>query len=77
MNYEPELLAERPLPSGALRVAYSIRGDCDFNASDYSQPGQPDGVLGNTPHQFIVCFITIPPAAAQTGPTHGNNEPAR
>jgi hypothetical protein len=60
MNYEPELLAEQPLSTGSIRLAYTIRGDCDFAASDYSQPGQPDGVLGNTPNQFSVCFITLP-----------------
>jgi hypothetical protein len=61
MNYEPELLTEEPQPSGSTRIAYTMRGDCDFAASDYSQPGQPDGVLGNTPNQSSVCFITIPP----------------
>jgi hypothetical protein len=60
MNFEPELLTEQAQPNGSVRVAYTMRGDCDFAASDYSQPGQPDGVLGNTPNQSSVCFMTIP-----------------
>jgi hypothetical protein len=60
MHEEPQLLAESSLTSGAIRIAYTVKGDCDPAASDYSQPGQPDGVLGNTPNQSSVCFITIP-----------------
>jgi hypothetical protein len=70
MNYEPKLLTEQSLPNGAIRVAYTIEGDCDHNASDYSEPGQPDGQLGNTPNQFSVCFITIPPPQAPATQPH-------
>lgn len=59
---DPNFLAEQPLPDGANRIAYSVHGDCDPSTSDYSQPGQPDGKLGQTPNQFSVCFVTIPPA---------------
>jgi hypothetical protein len=71
MNNEPELLAEVPLADRAVRVAYTIKGDCDPATSDYSQPGQPDGVLGNTPNQFSVCFITIPPAEVKVPASSG------
>jgi hypothetical protein len=62
VNYQPEFLKNTALKDGSLLVAYSIQGDCDASASDYSQPGQPDGQLGNTPNQSSVCFVTIPHA---------------
>jgi hypothetical protein len=61
MNHAPQLLTHHSLPGGATRIAYTMKGDCDPAASDYSQPSQPDGALGNTPNQFSVCFVTIPP----------------
>jgi hypothetical protein len=63
------LLASHALANGAARIAYSIQGDCDPAATDYSQPFQPDGVLGQTPNQFSVCFITLPAPDLSTGIT--------
>jgi hypothetical protein len=60
VNYQPEFLRDVALKDGGVLVAYSMQGDCDASASDYSQPGLPDGQLGNTPNQSSVCFVTIP-----------------
>jgi hypothetical protein len=76
MNREPSLGVTRALPDGSTRMAYTIGGDCNPAESDYSQPFQPDGVLGQTPNQFSVCLITIPPPAAKPVLTAVRKTPA-
>ena len=60
-NHAPQLLAWQPLGGGAVRMAYTMNGDCDGSASDYAEPGQPDAGRNPTPNRSSVCFITIPP----------------
>lgn len=60
-NRAPQLLAWQPLGGGAVRMAYTMDGDCDGAASGYAQPGQPDDGRGATPNRSSLCFITIPP----------------
>ena len=70
----PQFIARQPLPGGALRVAFAIKGDCDPASTDYNEMS-PEFDLGPTPNQSSVCFITVPPAQkpppgpAQTYPT--------
>jgi hypothetical protein len=61
VEHSPQLFGSQSLLDGATRLAYTMEGDCDFEASGYSQPGQADNALGSTPNQYSVCFITIPP----------------
>lgn len=60
----PNFLAVQPLTDGAIRVAYTLSGDCDPDSSDYVQPGNPasDFNPGYTPNSSSVCSITIPAA---------------
>jgi hypothetical protein len=60
----PEFLKDFALNNGGVLVAYSMEGDCDPSTSDYSQPSQAEGELGNTRNQSSVCFVTIPQAEA-------------
>jgi hypothetical protein len=57
----PQFIAHELLPNGALRVAYSIKGDCDPASTDYNDMS-PELDLGPFPNQSSVCFITIPRA---------------
>lgn len=71
-KHAPQLLAWQPLGGGAVRMAYTMDGDCDGSASDYAEPGQPDAGRNPTPNRSSVCFITIPqlPSNAQAASAH-------
>jgi hypothetical protein len=59
----------------ALRIAYTVEGDCDPNSTEKSQPGAPGGPMGFTPNNWSLCVVTVPlpadskPPRLQTPPT--------
>jgi len=58
------LVGERMFPEGgpiqAMRLAYTIGGDCDPASSDQSQPFAPGGPMGFTRNNWSLCIIDIP-----------------
>jgi len=44
----------------AMRLAYTVDGDCDPNSTDKSQPSTPAGGIGYTDNNWSVCVVTIP-----------------
>lgn len=63
----PELLTEQWLQDGAIRIAYSVQGDCDPGTSDYVQSHTEVDEQGIVHSQSSLCFITIPPEVGGSG----------
>jgi hypothetical protein len=58
-----ELLAEQTVRVDnkiALRVAYTVEGDCDPQSTDKAQPNEPSGASGVTPNNWSLCVVTAP-----------------
>lgn len=58
-----ELLAEQTVRVDnkiALRVAYTVQGDCDPQSTEKAQPNEPAGASGVTPNNWSLCVVTAP-----------------
>jgi hypothetical protein len=54
----------------ALRIAYTIQGDCDPGSTVAAQPFAPGGRSGFTPNNWSVCVVTIPLPPDPAPPPH-------
>lgn len=57
------LLAEQTVREDnktALRVAYTVEGDCDPQSTEKAQPYEPAGASGVTPNNWSLCVVTAP-----------------
>jgi hypothetical protein len=66
------LLAEqtvRVANETAMRVAYTVEGDCDPKSTENAQPNKPTGSRMVTPNNWSLCVVTVPlPAIAKSQP---------